>query len=343
MNTLHWLHGKPTGSGRIKSYPEDFIVCEDLGFLPDGEGEHILVQVRKRGCNTRFVADALARFCRIPLRDASFAGQKDRHALAQQWFSLRLPGNATVDFSGFQADGCQILQHARHRRKLRPGSLRGNHFTLIVRHISQHDEAEQRLGLIQCAGVPNYFGEQRFGYNGNNLTQAYQWAKTDQPPRQRQQRAFALSAARSALFNHIVSQRLQTANFHQVITGDALQLAGRGSWFVAQADELSILQQRLEQQEICLTAPLPGYGNWGSEQQALEFEQHCLADKQALVDLLTRQKVEAARRAIRLIPGNLHWQWQDSSTLKLQFWLPAGSFATSLIRELCHTESSDSE
>ncbi len=92
MANLTWLHGKPAATGVLKANPEDFVVVEDLGFTPDGEGEHLLVNIRKNGCNTQFVADYLAKFAGIHARSVSYAGLKDRHAVTEQWFCLHLPG-----------------------------------------------------------------------------------------------------------------------------------------------------------------------------------------------------------------------------------------------------------
>lgn len=92
FDNLTYLHGKPQGTGLLKANPEDFVVVEDLGFEPDGEGEHILVRILKNGCNTRFVADALAKFLKIHAREVSFAGQKDKHAVTEQWLCARVPG-----------------------------------------------------------------------------------------------------------------------------------------------------------------------------------------------------------------------------------------------------------
>ena len=93
MSRLTWLLGEPVATGLLKANPEDFLVVEDLGFAPDGEGEHILVRILKNGCNTRFVADALAKFLKIHAREVSFAGQKDKHAVTEQWLCARVPGN----------------------------------------------------------------------------------------------------------------------------------------------------------------------------------------------------------------------------------------------------------
>ncbi len=335
INTLHWLHGQPAASGVVKADPEDFIVVEDLGYRPDGDGEQVLVRIRKKGCNTRFVAEALAKFAGIPPRDVSFAGMKDRHAVTEQWFCLRIPGKETPDFKTFELEGCTVLESARHRRKLRTGALQGNAFTLILRQISDRDAVEQRLKQIAVAGVPNYFGEQRFGHEGNNLTMAKRWAADEIRVRERNKRSFILSAARSALFNQVANDRLvQQGSLTRVLPGDALQLTGRGSWFVADEAELATLQERVENDALRITAPLAGSGNWGTQGEALAFEQQSLAGESPLIALLERERVDAARRALLVIPRDLRWNWWDDVTVELTFWLPAGSFATSVVREI---------
>ncbi|EMM5417134.1 tRNA pseudouridine(13) synthase TruD [Citrobacter amalonaticus] len=337
FENLTYLHGKPQGSGLLKASPEDFVVVEDLGFEPDGEGEHILVRILKNGCNTRFVADALAKFLKIHAREVSFAGQKDKHAVTEQWLCARVPGKDMPDLSAFLLEGCKVLEYARHKRKLRLGALKGNAFTLVLREVSHRDEVESRLQAINADGVPNYFGAQRFGIGGRNLQGALRWAQSDAPVRDRNKRSFWLSAARSALFNQIVSERLKKTDFNQVVDGDALQLAGRGSWFVATQEERVELQRRVDEKELMVTASLPGSGEWGTQRDALAFEQSAIAEETALQSLLLREKVEASRRAMLLYPQQLSWNWWDDVTVELRFWLPAGSFATSVVRELINT------
>ncbi|MCE9798846.1 tRNA pseudouridine(13) synthase TruD [Raoultella ornithinolytica] len=337
FNELTWLHGKPQGQGILKANPEDFVVVEDLGFAPDGEGEHLLVRILKTDCNTRFVADALAKFLKIHAREVSFAGQKDKHAVTEQWLCARLPGKEMPDLSKFQLEGCQVLEYARHKRKLRLGALKGNQFTLILREISDRDDVERRLQAVAAQGVPNYFGAQRFGIGGSNLLGALRWAESGAPLRDRNKRSFWLSAARSGLFNQQVSIRLKKPEFNQVVDGDALQLTGRGSWFVATPEERAQLQERVDNRELMITAALPGSGEWGSQREALAAEQAAVAEETQLQALLVREKVEAARRAMLLYPQQMSWNWWDDVTVELRFWLPAGSFATSVVRELINT------
>lgn len=343
LNQLTFLHGRPRAHGVVKAFPEDFFVSEESGFEPDGDGEHLLVRIRKEGCNTQFVAENLARFCHIPARAVSYAGLKDRHAVTEQWFCLHLPGKETPDFSRFVLEGCEVLRCERHRRKLRIGTLKGNHFRLVLRHITDRDDVEQRLQAIRTGGVPNYFGEQRFGRGGNNIVQALRWARNEIQVKERSKRGFYLSAARSALFNHLVSERLQQGLQATALPGDALQLAGRGSWFVADAAELASVQERIERGELCVTAALPGDGEPGTRDQGLAFEQQALSGADDLLALLRRERVEPARRACLLFAQDMNWSWWDDATLELAFFLPAGSFATSVIRELLLRDDSDAD
>ncbi|PHM35710.1 tRNA pseudouridine(13) synthase TruD [Xenorhabdus innexi] len=341
LNELHWLHGCPEATGIVKSIPEDFIVREDLGFSPDGEGEHLMVHIRKTGCNTQFVADNLARFAKIPARSVSYAGLKDRNAVTEQWFCLHLPGKQDPDLTTFQLEGCEILATARQKRKLRIGALKGNDFTLVLREVSDRQAVEKRLQQVARTGVPNYFGEQRFGRDGQNLVQAQRWATNEIQVKERNRRSFYLSASRSAMFNAITSIRIGRGEHQQVQSGDALQLTGRGSWFVADESELAVLQQRVMDGELQITAPLPGDKALGTQHQALDFEQQCLQDYESLWELVKRERVESVRRAMLVKPLNLHWKWQDDQTVTLNFSLPSGSFATSVIRELINQKQNN--
>ncbi|WP_237386865.1 tRNA pseudouridine(13) synthase TruD [Xenorhabdus sp. Sc-CR9] len=341
LSELQWLYGQPEATGVVKALPEDFIVREDLGFSPDGEGEHLMVHIRKTGCNTQFVADHLARFAKIPARSVSYAGLKDRNAVTEQWFCLHLPGKQDPDLTAFQLEGCEVLATSRQKRKLRIGALKGNDFTLVLRAISDRQSVEKRLQQISQGGVPNYFGEQRFGRDGQNLVQAQRWAANEIQVKERNRRSFYLSACRSAMFNAITSTRIELDEHRQVKNGDALQLTGRGSWFVADEPELAVLQQRVMDGELQITAPLPGDKALGTQDQALSFEQQCLLDYESFWALVKRERVESTRRAILVKPQNLNWEWLDEHTVTLYFSLPSGSFATSVVRELINQDQNN--
>lgn len=329
---LNYFYGRPTTHGLYKQQFEDFIVIEELGFELTGEGEHVLVYLEKKDCNTVFVAEQLAKYVGISAKNVSYAGLKDRQAVTQQWFSLHMPGKETPDFSKFDLAGCRILEITRHNKKLKIGALKGNRFKIILRNLT--DNIEPKLNTIKQHGVPNYFGEQRFGRDQNNITQAIKWANGEISVKDRKKRGFYLSAARSAIFNDIVSQRIKQNIQQTVLDGDILQLSKSNSWFLSKTDELSLLQQRLQNGEINITAPMVGDSPLGTTSVALEFETNCLKHWSSFEELFKKERMETIRRSILLRPEQLEWQWIGEKDIEINFYLPSGCYATSVLREL---------
>ncbi len=330
MSDLAYLQTAPKQSARLKQQPADFIVREELGYPLSGDGEFVAVKIRKTDANTIWAGEQLAKFCNISARHMSYAGLKDRHAVTEQWFSLQMPGKPTPNFDQCRIEGVEILEVTRHNRKIRIGSLQGNHFDILLRHAVATDELNRRLNLVQQRGFPNYFTEQRFGRDGHNLTEAMRWANGEIQVKERQKRGFYLSAARSEVFNLVVSNRLQMGLATQVMPNDILQLAGSNSWFQAdEKEDLNALQARLENHDILLTAPLIG----DRSQPADALENQVVAQHQALQTLMKREGMKPARRPLLMQPQNFSWQFEPTG-LRLRFFLPAGSYATALIREL---------
>ncbi|GAA0854295.1 tRNA pseudouridine(13) synthase TruD [Aliiglaciecola litoralis] len=340
-NKWQYLFAKPTATGVLKAQPEDFIVREELGYEPSGEGEHIYLWVQKVGLNTAFVAEKIAQFCQLPLRAVTYAGRKDKHALTQQWFGVHVPGKQQFDWHELQLEGLQILDVKRHNKKLRVGNLKGNRFEITLRDIDSTEELEQRLMQVASQGVPNYFGPQRFGEtryhaNGGNLALA-QKMLANEPIKNRNKRSMAISALRSWLFNEFVSERIAQNRWQQVCTGDVMILTGSNSFFIADDDHVAI-EDRLHKNDISLSAPMWGKGNLDSQGAAQEFEQQCALSRAAVCDLLSSLGLKQERRAIRIVPENLHWQIQ-SNRLEVAFSLPSGCFATSVIREVINAHT----
>ena len=335
MDLAYLQKTPPKQTALLKAECADFVVKEQLGYDMSGDGEFVAVKVRKTDCNTLFVGEQLAKFAGISARNMSYAGLKDRKAVTEQWFSLQMPGQPTPDFSQFSLEGVEILDVTRHQRKIRIGSLQGNHFEIFLRNAEETDELKVRLDFLAKNGFPNYFTEQRFGRDGNNLTQALRWANGEINVKDRNKRSFYLSAARSEVFNLIVAKRIELGLAQQVLNGDILQLNGSHSWFVVdESEDLAQLQQRLAQQDVLLTAPLIGE----EEKSAVDFEHEIFAQHQALFDLMRQERMKAARRAILMQPQHFQWQFEPNG-LRLQFALPAGSYATALIRELVNIEN----
>lgn len=335
MDLAYLQKTPPKQTALLKAEYADFVVKEQLGYDMSGDGEFVAVKVRKTDCNTLFVGEQLAKFAGISARNMSYAGLKDRKAVTDQWFSLQMPGQPTPDFSQFSLEGVEILDVTRHQRKIRIGSLQGNHFEILLRNAEETDELKERLDFLAKNGFPNYFTEQRFGRDGNNLTQALRWANGEIKVKDRNKRSFYLSAARSEIFNLILSKRMELDLAQQILLGDVLQLNGSHSWFVVdESEDLAQLQQRLAQQDVLLTAPLIGE----EDKSAVDFENDIFAQHQALFALMRQERMKAARRPILMHPQHFQWQFEPNG-LHLQFALPAGSYATALIRELVNVEN----
>lgn len=325
-------HGGALSSGRLRSVAEDFIVHEWLGFEPDGEGEHWLLWVRKRDANTQWVARQLAKFARIAPREVGYAGLKDRHALCEQAFTVPVR-SAMTTWESVRGEGFEVLHAHRHRRKLRPGALQGNDFTLVVRDFDAPEPLlRERMAAIAEHGVPNYFGPQRFGIEGSNLQRAADWFSGRAEPTDRLQRSLALSAARAAIFNDVLAARVRAGSWNQLYAGDVANLEGTQSIFaVTEVD--ATLRARCEQCDIHPTGLLAGSGATQVQGAPAMLEAEVCSQHPLLVAGLNRAEVTQQRRALRVLPTQLEWQLQRDE-LQVRFRLRRGCFATAVLHEV---------
>lgn len=334
VHGLAYANGQPTATGELRREPEDFRVTELPAVEPGGSGEHVWLWIRKRDTNTDHVATLLSKLAGVHPRAIGYAGLKDRHAVTEQWFSVHLPGQAEPDWSALDSEAVKVLRHLRHARKLQRGALRGNAFVITVRDIEGARETlEARLHRVAAEGVPNYFGVQRFGIDGANLRTALQLFDNPRLRLSRNRRSLALSAARSLLFNRVLSRRVGDGGWNGVLPGDAMQLAGSHSYFLVEAIDADLLR-RVAEHDIHPTGPLAGQGDSPVQGACRALEAAVLADFETLVSGLAAAGLKQERRALRLSVGDLHWQWPDDTSLELSFTLPAGSYATSVLREL---------
>ena len=331
-----YVYGLPSGQGKIRSYPEDFIVKENLAFEPSGAGEHAFLLIEKIGENTDYVARQLARFANVRQRDVSFAGLKDRHAVTTQWFSVWLPGKADPDWTRFETDNMKVLHTVRHARKLKRGVLSGNSFKIIIRDWQgDKDKAIGQLEAMKTNGIANYFGSQRFGHEGQNVNKAlamFQGAKVG-----REQRSLYLSAARSYLFNQILAYRITRKNWNQPVAGDTYMFDLSHSCFKSEQPDAEIIS-RLEAKEIHPTGALWGRGEAGVSADTLSIEQGIIDAYPQLAQGLIACNVDKDRRALRVNVQDLYWQFVNDRILELCFTLPAGSYATAVLREIIDNE-----
>ena len=308
-------------------------MVEELpAFEATGEGEHLLLTVRKRGMNTAFCAERIARWAGIDARDVSYAGLKDRHAVTTQRFSVRLPKKTAPDAALLDDAECTVLDAVWHNRKLARGALAGNRFTLVLRELEGDLPAlEPALQALNAQGVPNYFGEQRFGAEQANVGKAlgmFEGRRVD-----RAKRSIYLSAARSYLFNHVLAQRVQAGNWNKPLDGEVWMLDGSKSIFGPEPLDDAIAA-RCAARDIHPTGPLWGAGELRSQGAVRELEAR-LADWQPeLCRGLEKADLRQERRALRLVPKDLAWRLLDASTLELRFELPPGAYATAVLAEL---------
>jgi tRNA pseudouridine13 synthase len=314
--------------------PEDFRVEELLGFAPDGTGGHLLLQIEKRSANTGWVAAALARIARVAARDIGVSGHKDRHAVTRQFFTLPPSAQAPAGgWIGFEGEGFRVLEAIAHGRKLRTGAHRANRFRLVIREVEGDPESILlRLREIERAGVPNYFGPQRFGRDGANLVRAHAWAAGAPPPRERAARGFALSAARSRIFNAVLGRRVLDGTWNHLLAGEAAVLDGSRSFFPVN-DLDATLRGRCESLDLHPSGPLHGRGESPARDRAAALEQEVLAQECALASLLEAQGLAHDRRALRVAVRSLAWRIEPR-VVELDFELPRGAFATAVLHEL---------
>jgi tRNA pseudouridine13 synthase len=333
--SLAWptAHGAALISGIFKKTPADFQVEEQLPFTPTGQGEHVLLHIRKMGLNTQDVARRIARCAKLSDRLVSYAGLKDKHAVTTQWFSVQVPIKTAVDWSDLAAENLTVLQAVRHDRKLRRGAVATNRFVITLREVAGDIALlNDRLQRIATTGVPNYFGAQRFGRDAQNLPQAERlFANHITPPRF--ERGMYLSAARSWLFNQVLAERIQRANWEQPLPGDVFWLQGTKRFFSDAPGDANLLQ-RVTTCDIHPTGPLWGKGELLTQAAARELELSVINSYTVLAQGLEAAGLEQDRRALRVMPLQFeHAHDPAAKTLTLRFELPAGAYATAVLRE----------
>lgn len=334
MSELPRAHGAAVLTARIRSNVEDFFVEEIPGFEASGAGEHLLLTVEKRGMNTAFAARLIAQWAGVDESAIGYAGLKDRHAVTRQRFSVWIPKKIAPDIDALQSDELRVLEHAWHARKLPRGALAGNRFVLMLRELNgEREVVESRLQAIAARGVPNYFGEQRFGRGGSNVQQAVAMFAGRRV--KREERTMLLSAARSELFNRVLAARVEAGTWDTALEGEVWMLDGSRSVFGPEVFTPE-LQARLDAFDIHPSGPLWGAGDLRSTAAAQTLELTALQGDTAarLRSGLERAEMKQERRTLRLRPSVMAWDWHADDALELRFALPAGCYATTVLREL---------
>jgi len=330
---MHWprAHLMPLSSGQIKRHNADFNVVERLPEMASGVGEHLWLTVAKDGQNTAWVARQLARWAGLGPREVSYAGLKDRHGVTEQTFSLHLPGKLEPSVRLLQVDGLTVVEAKRHSRKLKTGQLVGNSFRIRLRNTDMPlDQLAHNWQILVEQGVPNYFGPQRFGHGGLNVLNGSAWLLgRAKAPRHLQ--SIYLSAIRSFLFNKLLAQRVLDGSWNRLIAGDFAQFTeGKAGFYCAEPQATDI--ERCLQAKVSPCASLPGLSK--DDFPALSArERDQLAPYADLIAALEERQVARHFRKLRVFPEAAQFEVIDKDPV-LSFFLPAGSFATSVLAEL---------
>jgi tRNA pseudouridine13 synthase len=326
-------YGEAPINGSLKSANADFRVDEIMPIEPSGQGEHLWLHIEKNGCNTDWLAQQLAKLSKVKPMAVSYAGMKDRHAITTQWFSIHLPGCDDPDLSLLQSDEVTILQTIRHDKKLKRGALSGNRFKLRIRDVSGDlDKMQERLNTIKEQGIPNYFGEQRFGFDLNNLTKAELLFQRKIKRIKKHQRSLYLSSARSWIFNQVLSERIKQNNWNQHLAGDVFMLQGKSACFPD--DGSGDIAERLSTMQIHPTGVLWGEGESLASAKCLEIENEIAKNNELFCEGLEGARMKQERRALRLLVDDLNWQMEENDSLIIEFSLPSGAYATMVLREV---------
>jgi tRNA pseudouridine13 synthase len=315
-----WPHAYPASgaTATLKLLNEDFIVTELPLQLPSGEGEHVWLDIEKNGANTAFVAQQLAAAAGVQERDVGYAGLKDRYAITRQWFSIYLPKGETPDLTLLQHPEFKVLGQSRHVKKLRPGDLLGNRFRIVLRDvIGDRDAVEANLKAVASQGVPNYFGAQRFGFEGGNVEQGRAMLAREIRVRNPKKKGIYLSAVRSFVFNEVLALRIGQGLWGQALPGDVMDEAGQP------------------------TGPLWGRGRVTTTDAAQTLENGVAERHATLCDGMEHAGLDQARRALVARPLDMSWAWPQADQLVLTLALPAGAYATSVLNEIVRTTEPD--
>jgi len=345
-------------SGKIRQLPEYFVVDERLGFTLAGSGEHHNLKIEKSNLNTTEIAEKLAKFSGVPLRCVSYSGLKDKRAVTTQWFSVHLPGKPlqAIHWEGIESldwrDGhVRLIRCCLHNRKLRRGAHNANVFRVTVRNLEVHSQSRdadnlgalliKRAAQVTEQGFPNYYGEQRFGFGGSNLDKALALLNHSTKV-SRHKKSLYLSSVRSFLFNQLLNERIKLENWNGYQQHDRLVLNGSNSFFTPAADdssdEMHSVGKRLKRGDIHIGGVLFGQvkasGNKNQTLQYNRLERDIIERFPQLNALLEKHRLERAVRPLRAMVCGLSAEMnQDCDRFTLEFSLPAGCYATALLRE----------
>jgi tRNA pseudouridine13 synthase len=328
----------------------DFIVDEIPLYEFTGEGEHLILHVRKKDMTTWEMVSAIAKYCKIKQRDIGYAGLKDKHAMTMQYISLLAKDNEEK-LKTFKHDKIKILGTYRHNNKIRIGHLKGNHFKVRLKKVLgvQKDKLDSVVKWVKKNGVPNYFGNQRFGNHGDNWKEGKAIIEGTLKIRDRKKKTFLLNAYQSYLFNACLSKRIELSMLLEAFSeADAEKVLNLPEGSLKGTKEQPHFFKLLEG-DLMMHYPFGRVFELESlEEEARRFAEFDIAPS----GLLPGKRVSRATKVAGLIEqdydeevgenGARRYAWiavtdvkktyvEEKAHYELEFTLPKGSYATNVL------------
>lgn len=329
--------------GRIRARPEDFMVEEVALYEPSGSGSHLYVNITKRNQTTRDVQLQLAELFNLRPQNIGTAGLKDKYAVTTQTFSMLFekddmrPDDALELIKG--SLNIKVNWAKFHSNKLRVGHLIGNRFKITITDIhmptSRAAERSRRIAeMIHLRGLPNYYGEQRTGKDGEKVREGWAILQGQKTFTDRWLSKILVAGYLSYLCNRYLAERMRRGLFDRLLLGDIAKKHETGGIFWVN-DPLTE-QPRYDAQEISFTAPIYGYLMSKSLGEAAALEAEILEESEMSLETFRRMGVTGTRRFGRLTPRIE--VTEAPRGIQLSFMLHKGGFATTLLREFVKTE-----
>ena len=327
--------------GKIKINPKDFIVDEIPAYHPSGSGEHLFIHLTKTGITTKQVQKVIANIFNTKVKDVEFAGIKDKHAVTSQYYSVWLLDKQDPELVHKLEEELpvKINSYNFHQRKIKKGHLSGNQFNIKIRDIDMDIEdalkkTKQITEIIHQKGLPNLYGNQRFGIEGDNAQQGLEILKSERKVPNKWLRQFLLSSFQSHLFNYYIVKRIEAGLLDKFMQGDIAKKHDTGGMFVVEDKETE--QERFKNKEICFTGPMFGKKMTPAKEEALEFENSVMEENGVTAEEFKQLKVNGTRRTGIILPEIETYKEIDG--IRVKFNLPKGAFATIVLREIMKTE-----
>lgn len=346
----------------FRQSPRDFVVDEIPLYPFSGEGEHLVLHVRKKNLSTWQMVDIFSNHLGIKGRDIGYAGLKDKNAQTKQYISI--PKKYEAALENFDHEGIKILERVYHNNKIRIGHLKGNRFFVRLKKVSPvaATKISQALNLIKKQGMPNYFGFQRFGIDGENYKKGKAILEKTLKERNKKLSQFYVNAYQSFLFNDWLSRRIEISKLIEGFSIDELS----GILPMIPAEEIAVMKGqkhpfKLIHGDVMMHYPYGRLFHYEEEDEIARFEAHStsisglLSGKRATRAVgiageiesgydTIHEGIDGARRYGWIFPEEVEGEYKEHEAwFELHFTLPKGSYATVLVEEIAKREIQSDE